>query len=366
MRANVRIYYDGELCSYAYENQLTLDVLKAESFNAEHLVDVDLDRFPGEYLNMLPSRYCDMSGPVPRFEMTWDSMVYRDAAGRLVRIPSAHLFCSGLFDIRFAERNAFFAYMGPEHSQVIELLGETPRTTVAHICWAAYDVHVKYVPVMLQRRYRAHYRIVRYAPDRRRAILAEATDYKPTAVDLEHNNRPTIKMGEACRFDRGFDYAGADESSFWIDFGDVAATRWSRGGGADGTGSLITQSDEPVLAGWRVIGSQVAQHLQVAPGRRYEITARVRTENLRGKGVWIRYAFQEDWFVRQRGPIAIEGLTGANGAVVSEAVTGTSDWTTVTLTTPATPAKATNIELVIFHDGAGTSEVDSFHIRPVE
>jgi hypothetical protein len=168
---------------------------------------------------------------------------------------------------------------------------------------------------------------------------------------------PVYEKWKRCSFSKGINLGGKDLRGFWMPYGDTGSTCWSKEKGHNGTGCLKTASDRQVDVWWRQYIVEMWHFLPIMPGKRYQLSLWVKTEKLKGEGVYIQYRFVEDYY--KRGQVLIP----ARGRTVSPKIKGTGSWKRTVLKTGRAPAVARYIYVTLHHKGSGTSWMDDFTIR---
>jgi len=345
VRAESVLTYDNNLDSYVY--QVTVEKVPDKIESYEFLTDwweeywktdgVTYSRTGGCYCNL------DCGRNVSHF-------VHQDRNGRLAKVPHHSLLAPDKYNIRLKKGGAKIVLLGnPERALMIELPGETATDSQVALCNAGFDVWLSWVPQPGRNRARAKFKIYSYDKTRadkcfQDAEIAPFTDQEFATLCLPAYQADRHPISD---FESGIDLRKHDRRAFWSPYGYLSKMQWCRTSGHSGKGSLKTETDKPVECYWEV-APLVATHryINVPPGSSATVSVWIKTEDLQGEGAYFKAGFcrtYTDW---------IE-------VVESRKLTGTNDWTKLSVKLPAVNGEGRFwLRVKLVHNGKGTSYFD--------
>jgi len=306
--------------------------------------------FPVEFANFLPLGSYNYHAPVDPTPKKWQAFVYQDTAGGWSRVPQHHLFTPDKHNIRFPAGPCKVGFVDdPGGNPCIELIERVPSASHAHICWCMNDVHLHVDKFDLNTRHRVRYALYQFTPEETAEILKQARGYAYTEEEKETHDRPRFNPDGTCDFETGFDFDEPDDCfPFWLPMGEIRYTAWGHGEGRGGGRCLKNEASEPARVLWQAESSNAPV---VPAGRRYRVTAWIKTRGLRGE------AYLEAWDNgRPDAPLR------------SQPVSGTTDWqeVSVEVDVPCTETPLPGrLSVRLAHDGQGTSWFDDVAVRDI-
>lgn len=268
-----------------------------------------------EYNNIYPAGAGRGMLCAPHKRFTFTALVDRD--GTTWKFPHQHTMHYGTktSPLRFKAGTTAGFFM--EDLNPVVIVDKADLEPGWGICDMYYDLHCMALApgrITAGTTNRWQYRI-KYLDRNEADVLLRSPRYVPvTADDYRMHNRPRLTLGRN-------DLARAATID---DVEDACAFRpeppvmqWDRNGGPGGGGALHITNDKPAETVW-----QAQPPVETPPGHRLQLTALVRTRDLRGKGMFIRlrpYSFH--W--------RPERHVQWHKVLESEPVSGTSDWTRV-------------------------------------
>ena len=350
-RRVLTITRDDDLVSYVYDFACHLELHSPEVFHRPGVEQVSF-----EYSDPW---YCDVPAPTVAFGGAWSAHGYthllaEPADGTVWQMPLNHM-ATGIPSPRsFREGGLFVLASDPGHNPAFEFPGHTAARTSASVCNWGYDIHLgaRYLAPTSSTSRSASASASACAPTRRwpsfrvepnpcrpwstpaSASCRGTSDGRASRNPCASTNRPASSIpGRGCRPGDGAewcrDHGRSDDSSLKIHRETAGVTEWSMD--REGEGAFTQR--------WR-------------ENTGFRVSLWVRTEAVSGRGAclalrWIIYNHPE------RYPL-----------VCSERLTGTRDWTrlTVEIRGPS-PPEVSAVEIVLRQDGAGTSWFDDLEVE---
>ena len=349
-RRVLTITRDEDLGSYVYDFACHLDLHSPEVFHRPGVEQVSF-----EYSDPW---YCDVPAPTVAFGGAWSAHGYthllaEPADGTVWQMPLNHM-ATGIPSPRsFREGGLFVLASDPGHNPAFEFPGDTAARTSASVCNWGYDIHLSsrygagelYEPIC--ERFR-----IRLCPDEKVAQLRSRAEPVPPVEYAGFRELPRYERRSSFEKPLRLDEpAGELDPWPWLPAGDGA--EWCRDHGRGDDCSLKIHRETAGVTEWsmdREGEGAFTQRWRENTGFRASIW--VRTEALSGRGAclalrWIIYNHPE------RYPL-----------VCSERLTGTRDWTrlTVEIRGPS-PPEVSAVEIVLRQAGAGTSWFDDLEVE---
>lgn len=349
-RRVLTITRDEDLGSYVYDFACHLDLHSPEVFHRPGVEQVSF-----EYSDPW---YCDVPAPTVAFGGAWSAHGYthllaEPADGTVWQMPLNHM-ATGIASPRsFREGGLFVLASDPGHNPAFEFPGDTAARTSASVCNWGYDIHLSsrygagelYEPIC--ERFR-----IRLCPDEKAAQLRSRAAPVPPVEYAGFRELPRYERRSSFEKPLRLDEpAGELDPWPWLPAGDGA--EWCRDHGRSDDCSLKIHRETAGATEWsmdREGEGAFTQRWRENTGFRASIW--VRTEAVSGRGAclalrWIIYNHPE------RYPL-----------VCSERLTGTRDWTrlTVEIRGPS-PPEVSAVEIVLRQDGAGTSWFDDLEVE---
>ncbi|MCY3737941.1 MAG: hypothetical protein OXG13_16140 [Gemmatimonadaceae bacterium] len=349
-RRVLAITWDGELGSYVYDFACHLELHSPEVFHRPGVEQVSF-----EYSDPW---YCDVPAPTVAFGGSWSAHGYthllaEPADGTVWQMPLNHM-ATGIPSPRsFREGGLFVLASDPGHNPAFEFPGETAARTSASVCNWGYDIHLgaRYGADELYEPICERFRI-RLCPDEKVAQLQGLAEPVPAVEYAGFDELPRYERRSS--FDKPLRLdapAGELDPWPWLPAGDGA--EWCRDLGRSDDCSLKIRRRTAGVTEWsmdREGEGAFTQRWRENTG--FRVSLWVRTEAVSGRGAclalrWIIYNHSE------RYPL-----------VCSERLTGTRDWTrlTVEIRGPS-PPEVSAVEIVLRQDGPGTSWFDDLEVE---
>ena len=349
-RRAVTITWDEDLGSYVYDFACHLELHSPEVLHRPGVEQVTF-----EYSDPW---YCDVPAPTVAFDGAWSSHGYthllaEPADGTVWQMPLNHM-ATGIPSPRsFREGGLFVLAADPGHNPAFEFPGDTAARTSASVCNWGYDIHLgaRYGAGELYGPICERFRI-RLCPEEQVAQLQSRAEPVPPVEYAGFRQLPRYERRSSVERPRRLDEpAGGLDPWPWLPAGDGA--EWCRDHGRSDDCSLKIDRETAGVTEWsmdREGEGAFTQRWQANTGFRVSLWA--RTESVSGRGAclalrWIIYNHPE------RYPL-----------VCSERLTGTCDWTrlTVEIRGPS-PPEVSAVEIVLRQDGAGASWFDDLEVE---
>lgn len=305
------------------------------------------DQVPSEYANIAPINAWKY--PSDKRAKKWQSFVYRNPEGKWMRVPQHPVITPDKYHISFSSRYSPTMGFVNEISgnPCVELLDQTASNTRASLCHAGHDVHLDIMYGGFPRQHHARYAIYLFTPEETEEILAQAQlRWRYTEEEKKLYDFPRFE-GEVCDFEKGHNLDKEDINiPFWLPQGEIRYTEWNSNEGRNGSRCLKTQSPTHTLVAWWLESPHAPP---VEPGKRYLVTAFVKTNALVGEG-----AFLEVWTQSHPGAISR-----------SEKVSGTTQWHKLEASIELSQSDS-SINMRLVHKGRGTSWFDDVAVAKLE
>ncbi len=327
----VVLTYDQKLRSYLYDTDSYLIV---NTFPFADWADF-VRKYPTQWAETVPLEFANVN---PLNKAMWQTWIYKDVEGNWIKIPLQHLWLPGFYDIQFNRKQGIVGlFDSPDGNVIVELLGDTPANSKRNmLCWAAYDMHFTCTLNQHSRKYSARYRLFQCDYDSKysRDIFSQAQCQAPSPEELEVYQLPRFTTNVVNNFTKAIDTTTNDQGAFWIPFGDISSSKWSKVGGYKKGGCIETENEMPVSASWQIFNHPFPP--KVISGRKYVFSAYIKTRQLEGAGA---YLFCE-----------VEGSHYG-----SAKLTGDNNWTKIQIIVPAPSETGYMERLVLQHEGKGYS-----------
>jgi len=347
-RRALTLTWDEALGSYIYDFQCHLENHSPEALDADGEVAF-------EYCDPW---YVDTPGPTVEFPGMWEKkysyLLAEQGDGTIWKMPLNHM-ATGIPSPRSMKRDGLFLpAFDSGNNPAFEFVGETADRTSISVCNWGYDVHFKghYSRDELREPLCPHFRI-RLCPDEQaQQLLADALPV-PRVVYNGFEELPLYERSTS--FARGLRLneptTGDTDPWPWLPEGEGAG--WCRDEGRSDTFSLKISKDTPGPSEWIMDREGDGAWTQPwTPGIAFRISGYIKTENVVGNGAclavrWGVYNYP------QRYPY-----------VCSESLTGSNDWTKVSVEIHGPPPPdASAIFLIFRQDGSGTSWLDDLEVE---
>ncbi len=350
----IELSFDSERQCYRYD---ATSSLRANTFPFYAWKDIDsrpyLERmafFPREFANFLPLESYNYHAPVDPTPKKWQAFVYQTTGGGWNRVPQHHLNTPDKYNLRFPPGRCKMGFVDdPGGNPCIELIERIPSASQGGICWCMNDVHLHVNEFALNDRHRVRYALYLFTQDETAEILKKAKGYAYTEEEKDTHDRPRFTLDGTCDFETGFDFDKPDDCfSYWLPMGEIRYTAWVHDEGHGGGRCLKQETPEPARVLWQAEHSNA---LVVPAGRRYRITAWIKTRDLQGA------ASLEAWDNKR-----------PDCPVCSEPVRGTADWheVFVEVEVPCTQTPLPGrVSIRLNHDGQGVSWFDDVTVLDI-
>jgi len=394
----LRVTYDSDLKSYVYDVDMTLEIKRGKNdlcipYNAESQFEY-FDLFPAGMTDpeTLP---CNVETE-PQFDQPlWQYFVYEDQeiygnSKWWMKFPLNRFVMRNCWNIHLKRNGRILLANSQVGNPAVQLLGDTAACSWLVQCNMLYDMHFTHFysrceePPTIGTKFRAQWRMMNYDSARVRKILKQAVSAPVLEDEKEGKAYPRYEENAVNSFEEGARFDVADHSRLWRPFhGDLddggvqrvicdmdirywdrrqTSCVWDRTCGRTGSSSLRVTTKKNAVGGWQLVSFDM---LNVSVGKTYEMSAYVKTESLTGKGATIGYLLG-------RGEIYSSYLTPTGRKVprfTRKRVKGTRPWTRVSVVIgPVPPDSKTRssrqkMQVVLWHEGKGTSWFDDFEIR---
>ena len=354
-RRVLNLTYDAELRSYVYNFECHLALHQPETLGGAETVSF-------EYSDPW---YTDLPAPSQVFDGMWPKRSYthllcEQADGSVWKLPLNHNAMRAMPGIDGLKRDGLFLpAFEAGHNPALQVVGDSAARTSMGVCNWGYDIHMRarysraelYVPQC------ERFRIVLCPDDQARALLHAGGDVPPvtykgmTSLPLYEPrssfaagielSQPTpgltdpflwepdddcIDGAEWCH-----DCGRSDSHSLKISKTDAGPTRW-----------IMLYEGQGSFCGWRTRATG------------YRISVWIRTDNVGGAGAYLGMRWMP-FHQPARYPL-----------VASPHLTGTNDWTRVTVELPGPPPDDVHdIAFALEQDGPGTTWFDDLEVEQI-
>lgn len=332
----VCLSYDEKLKSYVYE------------VNGEFRTN----RYHGEWNLMHPmrdfARIVFSEGNAP-----YEHYVYQSRSDDWIKVPLNYVLAPDKFDICLKRGTTVTALFNPTEnvSPVIEVSELTPQNDCAAcvLTWPALTVHLRRARHVIRpwgkRREPAHYRIYCYDKRHVEDIVRSAKGRIYSNEELNEYDRPKFETGGVNDFEKAVGLDKPERRAFWTFTGDIGATCWCRKVGYKSQSSLkCGDVDKVVNCCWEIAPPDKEPVFK--PGQAYVVSTYVKTEKLEGEGAYISCTAGKE-----------------NKAIISEKITGSSDWRRIEIRIPLSKTPGA-VQIRLHHKGKGVSYFDCVKIEP--
>ncbi len=344
------VTYDAALNSYVYDLKDRAKVNAPEKLGKNGSVSF-------EYCDPW---FTDSPAPSQPFPGMWkgrySKFAYEARKGGVTAIPHNHFSCSLKGGVELKRDGIFAAVYEPDGNPAIQVMGETADKTRISICPWGYDVHMGFTAPKadLGLPLTTHFRFFQLPADRARTMDRNAITppLKPTDVQ---------GLAETPMYERvsGFEKAavvnkthtGNIDPWFWVPQGDPGAV-WDRTSGRTGKSSLKIEKDTPGLAAWYSMCEGQGYFTEPwTPCKGYEISVWVKTKDVSGPGVSVGACYH------------VPNIPPSWPITYSGKITGTQDWTKVTLRMGLPPKDTSIMSLHLQQEGKGTVWFDDLEVK---
>ncbi len=332
----IKITYSKTLGSYIYDVESTLvrDKMLLEGW-----------QYSRDRLVYTPSEYCRLKFAPARQEK-WNCCVYRHRDGELTEVPFHYLMTPDKDRQYFPRKDAFIGWFGDPEGQnpVVELVGLTGLYSYGHISASLENLYLgrlhNYIMGQDSDSLSVRYRLCRY--DRRRSapIVGAGRVRKYTDEEKQEYARPRFNPGRVCGFEKAINPTRTDKAGYWDVFGDILDADWCDGVARNGRRSLKCAAESKSSRCYWELALHTKAYPILQKGRKYRVTAYVKTKALDGKGA------------------VLECIKLKGGATFkSQPVTGTTGWKKLVVDIPPS-SEATGLQIRLLHEGKGESYFD--------
>lgn len=374
-RYGLTLSYDQELESYYYLFEALLTVLPKKTW----LVTFNPSNGELEYCNFWPNGVFEK-------DKLWQVCCYEALTGETLRVAHHHLNSADKI-LRPFKDGGRLVYLLEDDNPVVQLLGDTAEATetdgpctAAGLCAYMYDVHFAYrlcdsqqdVLLPAGSTYRAEFALYRVGRKEGERILEKSTCLSSPEIDAV----PIFVEG-LNTFSRTLRDVQGDPLGVWpwsIEYGDS----WDaphgeqlegityvldRALGYSDSSSLRIHSKKHCSARWAAttIGPAFfGKDFEV--GKRYLLSAYVKTNNVEGEGVAIGIRLHRE-NPEQQDDIAGLEAKDFETYCSSNRLVGTNDWTRLEIVTPPITPKPDRVHLLLEQNGRGTTWFDDVEYR---
>ncbi|MDP6777319.1 MAG: hypothetical protein QGI83_11200 [Candidatus Latescibacteria bacterium] len=349
-RRALSLTYDPDLASYVYDFKAHLEIHSPEVFDKEEDI-----RF--EYCDPW---YNDVPGPTVEFPGMWrkrySHLLAEKGDGETWQMPLNHM-ATGIPSPRSLKRDGLFVLAhDPGNNPAFEFVGDTADRTSIGVCNWGYDIHFAghyerdelYGPIC------PHFRI-RLCPDEKASQMqAEAAPVPPVA----YNGFEELPLYErSTSFANGLRLneptPGATDPWPWLPEGDGA--EWCRDEGRSDSCSLKISKDTTVPTEWVMNReSEGAWTQRWTASTSFRVTAYIKTDVVAGRGAFLAVRW------------GVYNYPERYPYICSEKLTGTHDWTRVSVEIHGPPPPDISaVHLIFRQDGPGTSWLDDLDVEVV-
>tara|TARA_B100001013_G_scaffold326411_1_gene238976 strand:- start:221 stop:1636 length:1416 start_codon:yes stop_codon:yes gene_type:complete len=347
-RRNVTITWDEELGSYVYDFKCHLEIHSPEVFDAAEEV-----RF--EYCDPW---YIDIPGPTVTFQGMWEKkfshLVAEQGDGTVWKMPLNHMATTIASPKSMKRDGLFFPAFDAGNNPAFEFVGETADHTSIGVCNWGYDIHFAghYSREELYNELCPNFRIRLCPDDQAQQLLKEAQP----VPKVEYNGFAELPLYERkTSFSLGIKLnepsSGDTDPWPWLPQGEGAEWCKEEGRSDDYSLKISKQTEGP--SEWVMDReSDGAWTERWTSGIAFRVTGYIKTENLQGRGTCLAVR----WGVYnnpERFPY-----------ICSKRLTGTNDWTKVSVEIQGPPpSEISAIYLIFRQDGSGTSWLDDLEVE---
>lgn len=347
-RRILTLTYDATLGSYIYDFMGYLDIHSPEVF----------DRDEEALFEYCDPWYVDIPGPTVSFPGMWKKrysyLLAELADGTIEKMPLNHMATSIFRPTTFKRGGLFLPVFDPGNHPAFEFVGETADRTAVSVCNWGYDIHCRgrYTCEELYERICAHFRI-RLCPDDQAQHLLDAARPVPSFSVNGFDMLPLYERHTS--FSKGLKLneptPGDTDPWPWLPEGE--GTTWCTDEGRSDRFSLKISKEAPEPAEWRMEREGVGAWTEAwNADLRFRISVYIKTADVQGRGscaavCWAGYNYA------RRYPY-----------VCSERLTGTHDWTRVSVEIYGPPPPdISSIHIVLRQDGSGTTWFDDLDVE---
>jgi len=327
----LELTYDPNLPSYVFDVRTKMTVQPGRE---QKMISRDLRGLePGD---ILPAN-CN----VPRDRKQFHYYVYKGRDGIYYKLPQVIHRGAEKRHIFYASGGTFAFLLEPHHNPLVELVGATGLNVFSEICWAMYDVHFKFSKekelelLGAGKPLEAHFRFYSISEEAGRKMLDQAV-WDPK-LQLPGARRPPLGVNANSDFEpsaTSLHPAGPFSST-----AAGAECRWDCATGYQSKASLsISRQAKDGCASWQAwLDPLFVPELRAQT--RYRVTAMIRTEGVTGGAQLVWQAGKDHR--------------------ASRSLSGTTDWTSVTLEIGPVAGPAT---LKLIQQGAGQTWFDDVEV----
>lgn len=341
--------YDNTLESYVYDFKDNAVINNPKAFGSGKGVNFE---FCDPWLVNCPS-------PSQKFMGMWkgrySKFAFESADGRIVGIPHNH-FSNSQKGGTLKKDGIFAAVYEPDGNPAIQFLDDTASKTHISICPWGYDIHLSYsaAPGEIDKPINIHFRFFKCPDEKARAMNknAEIPSIKPT----EFGGLKEMPMYERISsFEKAVSiekpHEGELDTWFWVPQDEKGAV-WDRSIGRTGSNSLKIEKDTPGVATWYSMCEGQGYFTEPWTAcKGYEISCWVKTKDVEGAGASIAVSYH------------IPNIPPKWPLTRSAPVTGTKDWTKLTVLM-GLPIKDTSIMSIhLQQSGKGTTFFDDLEVK---
>jgi hypothetical protein len=341
--------YDNTLESYVYDFKDNVVINDPKAFASGKGATFE---FCDPWLSNCPS-------PSQKFMGMWkgrySKFAFESPDGSIVAIPHNH-FSSSLKGGNLKKDGIFAAVYEPDGNPAIQFLDETASKSHISICPWGYDIHLSYsaAPGEIEKPINTHFRFFKCPDDKARAMEKKAVT--PSIKPTEFGGQKEMPMYERISsFDKAVaiekPHTGELDPWFWVPQDEKGAV-WDRSSGRSDKSSLKIEKDTPGVATWYSMCEGQGYYTEPWNAcKGYEISCWVKTKDVEGAGASIAARYH------------VPNITPKWDLSRSEQVSGTKDWTKLTLRL-GPPQKDTSIMSIhLQQSGKGTTWFDDLEVK---
>jgi len=344
------VSYDSSLDSYVYDFRDHGIINNPETSDTNSTVGI-------EYCDPW---FTDCPAPSQPFPGMWKGRysryVYESRDNRIVAIPHNHFSQSQKSGISLRKEGIFAAVYEPDGNPAIQMLDDTSDRSYISICPWGYDVHMgcSLKPEELYKPVTLHFRIIQCPYDRAR--LLERNAVIPPIKQTEYKGLKEVPMYEpAGSFEKAVSiekpHEGDIDPWFWVPQDEQGAV-WDRSYGHTGSSSLKIEKNTPGIATWYSMCEGQGYFTEPwTPCKGYEISCWVRTKDAEGPGASIGACYH------------VPNIPPEWPITRSERISGTKDWTKLTVRMGPPPKDVSIMSLNLQQVGKGTTWFDDLEVK---
>jgi hypothetical protein len=351
LERTVTVTYDAAMNSYVY------DLRDRATVNSPEKLAGGSDSVSFEYCDPW---FTDCPSPSQPFPGMWkgrySKFAYESKNGGIAAIPHNHFSYSHKSGIEVKKDGVFAAVFEPDGNPAIQVMEETADKTHISICPWGYDVHMGFSAKTadLGTPLTTHFRFFQLPADRARKMDQSAV--APSLKPEDMQGLTELPMYERTSgFEKaavvGKTHAGNIDPWFWVPQGEKGPV-WDRAFGRSGKSSLKIEKDTPGVAAWYSMCEGQGYFTEPwTPCKGYEISVWVKTKDVEAPGVSIGACCH------------VPNIPPSWPITWSGKVTGTNDWTKVTLHMGPPPKDTSIMSFHLQLEGKGAVWFDDMEVK---